>query len=102
MDIAGDLSVHVVADQLANGGGEIEVHRVDVLCNEAVLQGPVSCLAYPGGFFVQAEVIQQHGGGEDTAQGVGDVLACGLGVGTVYGFEEGGSFTDGGRGEQAQ
>src|SRR6187402_3884100 len=102
MDIAGYFTADIVADQLADGGGKIEIDGVDIFCYESVLQGPVGGLSYGVCLFVQAEVIQQHGCGEDAAQGVGDVFAGGLGIGAVDGFEEGGALADGGGGQQSQ
>src|SRR5690349_3795820 len=102
VNIARNFSANVVADELADGGGEIEIYRVDVFCYEAVLQGPVSRFAHFIGFGVEAEVVEEHGCGEDAAEWVGDIFSCGLRVGAVDGFEEGRAFADGGGGQQAE
>src|ERR1700731_4520145 len=44
MDIARDLTAHIIADQFADGGGEVKIDRVDIFCNEAILQCPVGGL----------------------------------------------------------
>ena len=102
MNVAGCLTTDVIADEFADGGGEVKINGVYIFCDESILQGPVGGLPYFVCFFVQSEMIQQHGCGEDAAQGVSDVLTGGLGIGAVYGLEEGGSLTDGCRGKQTK
>ena len=101
MDVTGDLTADIVADQFADGGGEIEIDGVDIFCNESVVQCPVGCLSYFGGFGMEPEVVEQHGCGQDAAERVGDVFPRCLGVRAVDGFEESGALADGGGGEQA-
>ena len=102
MDVSGDLTADIVADEFADGGGKIEIDRVDIFCNESVLQCPVGGLSYFGGFGMESEVIEQHGCGQDAAEGVGDVFPGCLGVRSVDGFEERGALADRGGGEQAE
>src|SRR5688572_14712159 len=52
---------NIVTNKLANGSGKIEIDRINVLGHEAILQGPFHRFAYGGGFFVETQMIEQHG-----------------------------------------
>src|SRR6185312_15923564 len=102
MDIARGLTTDVIADQLTDGRGKIEIYRVYVFCHEAILQGPERCFPNAAGFGMEAEMVEQHGCGQDAAEGIGDVFSGGLRIGTMDGFEERGAFADGGGRQQAE
>ena len=61
----------------------------------------VDCLTYERPFFLQFEVLKEHGYGENLSQGVGDVQSFALGPRTVDGLKDRCACTGGGAGQQA-
>ena len=66
------------------------------------MQCPVHGFLYKRASFVQSEMVQQHGSGEDGTQRVGNVFPGRLRIGTVDGFKKCCSFTDRRGGQQSE
>src|SRR5436190_4223655 len=97
-----DLAGYVITDQLTNGGGEVKIHRVNILCHKTVLQCPVHSLPYQFRFFCKVQMIKQHSSRQDRTEWISDVFPCSLRIRTMYGFKQCIAFANRSRGEKAQ
>ena len=62
---------------------------LDFGCADVLLEAGIDGLADEGALVVETEVLEEHGGGENLREGVGEVLSCRLRPRSVDGFEEG-------------